>query len=154
MKIWLKDNGQHAGLVNHLTYEGSELVDEPGNADFVLHEPLELPLPTLIAGDLKPDPGQMTHFVSRFYNGESYEPQCIIGLPIIGLMDGDLGWDGPVGCATRYGCTDKHEWSFNNSVLDVFLRRFSYKGFVSFKFVRDKFKGIQTGIPCHESMEF
>lgn len=133
-------------ISRHLDLEGDEVVEDPGQADFCLTATpvidkekkypkiigghLDIPQQTLPALRYITSPGPEEFIVFKWFNGE-WMDQTLIGIPLVGMMNGDLGKDLSAGLASRYIENDKIYGLFHREELEGMLREMNYTGFVS-----------------------
>jgi hypothetical protein len=163
MKVQLaaKENGTFGFLARHLEMEGDSIVTEGGDV-LISDKPVKgfegivigshREFDRDILGYLIPQVSdkEPLFFLSKYFD-ESFHPQVVLGIPLPGLMNGNLGPKVSGGCAIRYLTgNDKAESYYNSTELELLLKNCNYKGFVSFLIDSEGVpSGIILGVPYY-----
>jgi len=154
------------GLSDKLIRQGDTLVEPDQGPDLILsddplvHVPgvksvgsgLKIPRIALEAAglDAQDRSGTITHQWSVWYDWEvGFQGKPILVIPLIGIMDGDLGDDKEVGCVLRQMDAEGLEGMVENIVLAQVLESIKHRGFITFSFSFQVLYGVETGIPGH-----
>jgi hypothetical protein len=151
-KIYL-EGSEFIGLSRHLSDEGDVLVPSENQAELSIIQPTRT-IPGMILSELgyplvALDNEEPTHTLTRFWDvkrGEFFN-QLILGLPILGLMNENLGPQVLVGLITKFlNPFPLGEILGYEGIKDI-LRTWKYSGFVFATMCGDKVHTIQLGLP-------
>ncbi|KKN28981.1 hypothetical protein LCGC14_0848780 [marine sediment metagenome] len=149
-------------LKHHLVLEGSTLVNNQENPELtisesqrvvhdktVIYSHVKFPHAILKALELNVVFSQCKYFFTKWYDYEKgWGKQVFLGIPIWGIMDGNLGKCEATGVCGRYVKNDQCPDIFLSDKLQTFLNDLRCRSFVSVEFSADnEISGIQTGVP-------
>lgn len=151
MKIYLNMSGPLSPLYRRFNLEGDTVTVHKEEADLCLDDPFTLPQ---ISDDMSQQSVEtkqvMSFFISRYFNRTEWDTQTLVGVPVCGLMNNDLGPQVVTGCGLRYlkQVNDRVLGHFDGYTLA--LQELGFSGFVSLLF--DQLGNIisaQTSIPFY-----
>lgn len=105
MKVFVNKTGLLGGLVWHLQKEGDEVVQTEAEAEVVIRDPMEIPGVSPEDHSALADHGQGVEgsfFLTKVFDGRRFLEQTMIGVPLIGLMNGGQSVQQPTGCVIGY----------------------------------------------------
>jgi hypothetical protein len=147
MKIWIDTKSELVALKSRIERDGDELVHERSKADVVIPTSFMIPKEVLPSFGFECSTAEPNYTVSRWWNGQSWMPQLIVGVPLLRLMNNGLGLRVPVGYAARFVPTFSREEDFENPTLQSFLQESKFQGFCTFAYVQESVCEVHTGLP-------
>jgi len=115
-------------------------------------------IPSLVleAMDIVVDPSLRVNLVVGKWLDQEWRHQTILGIPVYGMMNENLGAQACAGLGTRFVRSTQFDDLFNNEELLSTLKAMQYNGFVSFSLSLSldtnslfKIVSVQTGFPFH-----
>lgn len=153
MKIYLNMSGPLSPLTRHFNLEGETVTSHKEEADLILDDPFVLPeffnesskdgTKSDVSNDLS-----TVYVLTRYYNVDHWTDQILVGIPLFGLMNNNLGPRVCVGSAFRYLKPIVESIEFDKYTLA--LQELGFQGFVSLLFNdTGDFISAQTSIPFY-----
>lgn len=148
MKVYVNPKGELRCLRWRLFREGNELCQDPAEAELVIPDPRVIPARP---GELGLEESDSTddgdYHIIKYFN-DVFSPQTYLSLALRGMMNRNLGLEQVSGSAGRFVPNVVFEKYFEgNPILNVFLREYKYKGFVSFECCEGRVREARLGIP-------
>lgn len=138
-------------VVKALKDEGCEFTSDRPSADLIVDGDafgMMVPEVALRVAGIDVYPGaRPTHFLTRWFDERSWAYQTMVGIPLVGLMNENLGPEVSMGCAMRFIDSIGLRSVFENQTLTEMLRKMSYRGFVTMTYGEPGVQSMQTGIP-------
>jgi hypothetical protein len=127
-------------LKRPLTLEGHEIVTDGAEFSFDESKELEIPLSGVSLLDLPAtkmdEDGELARCI-RWFDGEWWSTQTLLGIPLLTMMNDNLGEARETGLVCKFVNSDKLNGLFSNAGLVSFLMKVKHRGFVTITLGQD-----------------
>lgn len=124
-------------LKRPLVLEGHEIVSEGAEVEFDEAKELEIPPSGVELLQLPASEGEELLRVIRWFDGEWWSQQTLLGIPLLTMMNDNLGEVTETGLVCKFVNSDRLNALFANAGLVSLLMKMKHRGFVTLFLGRD-----------------